>query len=126
MQKFTLLAIRNLHSTVLFTLVLIACMGSQITLAAPEDDLVTTWKTDNPGPSDNTSIRVPIDGGPYNVDWNNDGITDESGLNGSVLHDFGVAGTYTIRISGTYNSMRFAGGGDKDKILSLNQWGTNA
>lgn len=68
-----------------------------ITLSTP---FITTWKTDNAGTSNSTSITIPTTGAGYNydVDWNNDGIFDEFGLTGSVTHDFGVAGTYTIQI----------------------------
>ena len=98
------------------------CEWVQLT---PADDFVTTWKTDNPGTSNSTSITVPMIGGPYAVDWDNDGTFDEFGLSGSATHDYGAAGIVTIRIRGTYDSIRFYNGGDKEKILSLDQWGTN-
>lgn len=101
-------------------------LGTQTALAATADDFVTTWQTDNPGTSNNTSITVPMIGGPYDVDWDNDETFDETGLTGAVTHDFLVSGTYTIRIRGTYDSIAFVNGGDKDKILSLDQWGTNS
>ena len=89
------------------------------------NDFVTTWKTDNPGTSNSTSITIPTTGIGYNydVDWNNDGIFDEFGLTGDVTHDFGTAGTYTIRIQGNFPRIYFIGGGDKEKILSIDQWG---
>ncbi|MDD3497922.1 MAG: BspA family leucine-rich repeat surface protein [Candidatus Moranbacteria bacterium] len=88
---------------------------------------MTTWKTDNPGTSNNTSITIRTSGGGYNydVDWNNDGVFDEFGITGNVTHDFGVAGTYTIRITGAFPMIRFGGLGDSKKILSVDQWGTN-
>jgi len=95
--------------------------------ALPADDFVTTWKTDNPGTSNSTSITIPTAFGAtynYNVDWNNDGTFDEFGLTGDVTHDFGVAGTYTIRIQGTFPQISFSGVGDRLKILSVDQWGT--
>ena len=55
---------------------LLICMGAQVALAAPADDFVTTWQTDNSGTSNATSITVPMVGGAYDVDWNNDGIFD--------------------------------------------------
>jgi len=63
-------------------------------------DFVTTWKTDNPGSSNTTSITIPTAGTgySYDVDWNNDGVFDQFGVTGNVTHNFGVAGTYTIRI----------------------------
>ncbi len=88
----------------------------------------TTWKTDNPGVSNSTSITIPTGTETYNydVDWNNDGVYDETGITGAVTHDYGTAGTYTIRIRGTFPYMGFNNGGDKDKILSVNKWGNIA
>ena len=94
--------------------------------AAASDDFVTTWKTDNAGTSNSTSITIPTTGGGYlyDVDWDNDGTFDQLGLTGSVTHNFGVAGTYTIRIQGTFPRIYFNNGGDRQKILSVDQWGT--
>ncbi len=111
----------RLSTCILFTLLL-----AQVALAAPADDFVTTWKTDEPGISNSTSIVVPMLGGPYSVDWNNDGIFDQFGITDAVTHDFGVAGTYTIRIFGSYRSIYFNNSGDEEKILSLDQWGTGS
>lgn len=97
--------------------------------AAAADEFVTTWKTDNPGTSNSTSITIPVfntESYNYDVDWNNDGTFDEFGLTGSVTHNFGTAGTKTIRIKGTFPRIYFANGGDKSKILSVDQWGTGA
>ena len=86
---------------------------------------VTTWRTDNPGTSNSTSITVPMAGGPYDVDWDNDGVFDDLGVTGPVTHDYQIAGRKTIRIRGIYSSISFSNGGDKEKIISLDQWGTN-
>jgi surface protein len=88
-------------------------------------DFVTTWKTDNPGISNESTIAVPMVGGPYKVDWNNDGIFDQSDLYGSVVHEFPKAGEYKIRISGNYDAIRFESESDRLKLVSLDQWGTN-
>ena len=97
----------------------------QTSLAAPVDDFVTTWKTDNPGTSNSTSITIPTTGGGYNydVDWDNNGTFDELDLSGDVTHDFGVAGAYTIRIQGAFPRIFFNFAGDREKILSIDQWG---
>jgi surface protein len=96
--------------------------------AYPADEFVTTWKTDNPGTSNSTSITIPTTGTGYNyqVDWDNDGVFDQSGITGNVTHDFGSAGTKTIRIKGSFPRIYFNNTGDKSKILSVEQWGTNA
>jgi len=99
---------------------------TSIVSAASTDDFVTSWTTDNPGSSGNTSISIPTFGGPYDVDWDNDGTFDEFGLSFTINHDFGVAGTYTIRISGNIQFLSFGGGGDIKKLVAIDQWGTNA
>lgn len=113
----------------LFLLLALGFAKTSSVKAAPSDHFVTTWKTDNPGTSNSTSITIPTGGGPgfnYDVDWNNDGTFDQFGITGDVTHDFGAAGTYTIRIAGTFPAIYFNAGGDKEKILDVNQWGTGA
>jgi len=94
--------------------------------AAMSDHFVTTWKTDNAGTSSSTSITIPTTGFgySYNVDWDNDGVFDQTGLTGSITHDFGTPGTYTIRIEGNFPRIYFNNGGDKEKIVSIDQWGS--
>lgn len=91
-------------------------------------EFITTWKTDNPGTSSSTSITIPTTGGGYNydVDWNNDGVYDELGITGNVTHDFGTAGSYTIRIRGAFPRIYFNNGGDRRKLLDISQWGSIA
>jgi len=105
---------------------LLAGLGISAVQAAPSDHFVTTWKTDNPGASNNSSIIVPLYGGPFDVDWDNDGTFDEFWLTGPVTHDFGVPGTYTIRIDGSYQRFLCNYTGDQEKLVSLDQWGTQA
>ena len=95
---------------------------------AANTHFVTTWKTDNPGTSNSTSITIPTTGTgySYDVDWDNDGRMDEFGITGSKTHDFGTAGTKTIRIQGSFPRIYFNNSGDKSKILSVEQWGANA
>ena len=94
-------------------------------LCSPTDDFVSTWQTDKPGDSNDTSIEVPIVGGPYEADWGDGAGFSESGLSGPANHTYAAAGTYTIRIRGVYDSIFFNDTGDKEKILSVDQWGTN-
>jgi len=118
-------------STIVFTfLSVLAYFITPSASAASTDHFVTTWKTDNVGTSGDTSITIPTSGTgyAYQVDWNNDGDfldPDEATINnGSITHNFGSAGTYTIRIKGTFSRIYFNNGGDKEKIISLDQWGT--
>ncbi|MBL7779894.1 MAG: BspA family leucine-rich repeat surface protein [Saprospiraceae bacterium] len=96
------------------------------TLSA-QQHFITTWKTDNPGTSNSTSITIPTSGTGYNyqVDWDNDGVFDQSGITGNVTHNFGTAGTYTIRIGGTFPKIYFNSGGDRLKLIDIVQWGSS-
>ncbi len=99
-----------------------------VTYAAPTDDFVFSVKTDNAGTSNSTSFTIPTTGAGYNysVDWNDDTVIDSTGIAGNTTHDYGVAGTYTIRISGTFPRIFFNNSGDKLKITNISQWGTGA
>ena len=103
-----------------------------------EDDFVMTVKTNNLGDSSNVEFTIPTNSGgfDYSVDCNNDSIIEVENANSEYTCDYGVsglntgAGTYTIRIKETSESgssiprLRFNNGGDKLKILSVEQWGT--
>lgn len=88
-------------------------------------DFVITVKTDNPGSSTATQFRIPTAGTGYNynVDCNNDGIYDATGQTSSYTCDYTTAGTYTIRIGGTFPRIYFNNAGDRQKLLEINQWG---
>ena len=85
---------------------------------------VTTWDTTKPGTSSSTAITIPVIGGRvynYSVDWG-DGNTS-SGLSGATTHNYTTPGVYTVSITGTFPSIYFDNGGDKQKILTIEQWG---
>jgi surface protein len=106
----------------------------------PSDYFITTWKTDNEGKSNNTSITIPTTGTgySYDIDWENDGVFDEFNLTGNSTHDYGTAGTYTVAISGSFPRIYFNNNdvdetdngnnntGEKEKIIAIEQWGTNS
>ncbi len=109
-----------------------------ISTSVAQTEFITTWKTDNPGPSIDTSIRIPIDGTGYNfeVDWSYDGLTfnvedtftdAQLGI-GYAGHNYGAGneGTYTVAIRGTFPRIYFNNSGSKEKILTIEQWGNIA
>ena len=66
----------------------------------------------------------------YNVDCDNDGIDEAVGQTGDYTCTYPSPGTYTIRIrdnagDGTgFPRIYFNNSGDKEKLLSIDQWGT--
>lgn len=99
--------------------------------AGSPDDFVTTWKTDNEGVTNSTSIRIVAGGAGgalaynYEIDWDNDGVFDETVTQeGPVDHDFGVPGEYTVRIRGDFHRFFNAyNNEDTQKLISVDQWG---
>ena len=93
---------------------------------AGADDFIITAKTDNTGTSTDTQFTIPAGTGTfnYNIDCDNDGVDEATGQTGSYTCSYGSAGTYTIRIEGTFPHIYFNNTGDDKKILSVEQWGT--
>jgi surface protein len=112
-----------LSLAVIFIMLLVI---GQASAAVPTDDFVITVKTDNTGPSSDTQFTMPTTGGGYNydVDIDNDGTWDNVGITGGMTCVYVSAGTYTIRIRGTFPRICFNNGGDREKILTIEQWGT--
>ncbi len=109
------------------------------TNAASSDDFVIRVKTDNAGFTIAEMFRIPTKGAltyNYNVDCNNDGVDEATGVMGNFDCDYSAtglntgAGTYTIRIkdnSGTgdgFPSINFNNTFDRLKVIELLQWGT--
>ena len=87
---------------------------------------VTTWKTNNTGASEDNQITIPTFPGEsynYNVDWG-DGMSD-TGVMGDITHTYASEGTYTVTITGDFPRIFFNGSGDNEKILTIEQWGSN-
>ncbi|MEX0273563.1 MAG: BspA family leucine-rich repeat surface protein, partial [Flavobacteriaceae bacterium] len=88
---------------------------------------ITVWKTDNQGDaSTETQITIPTHPEEvynYRVDWG-DGTLDE-GITGNITHDYETPGVYTVTISGQFPRIFFNNNGDKNKIIRIQQWGTN-
>lgn len=88
-------------------------------------EFIITVKTDNAGASASDSFTIPTTGGgySYDVDCGNDSSIEHSSQTGDVTCDFGVDGTYQIAITGTFPRIYFNNDGDRQKLLSVDQWG---
>ena len=92
--------------------------------AAPvSPDFTMLVKTDNAGTSASDQFTIPTTGTGYNydVDWG-DGTTS-TGVTGSTTHTFPSAGNYVVKISGAFPRIYFSNGGDKLKLLEVQNWG---
>lgn len=119
----------NSQLTPLLFFVSIAVLAIYVPLysKAQTTDFVTTWKTSNTstGSSLTKQIKIPINAGftyKYNVIWG-DGNTNNN-VTTAITHSYTTAGTYTVRISGTFPAIYFNGAGDILKLLTVQQWGT--
>jgi surface protein len=96
---------------------------------------IITVRTNNAGDSNDTSFTIPTDNVPgstaydYNVDCNNDGIDEATGVTEAYTCSYESAGTYTIVIKDNtgiqegFPRIYFNNVGDKEKIVGINQWG---
>jgi len=89
---------------------------------------VITVKTDNPGTSADTKFVIPTYHYNYNYDVDCDGASPGTntltGQTGNATCSYTNAGTYTIKITGDFPLIFFNNGGDKEKLLSIEHWGT--
>jgi surface protein len=90
---------------------------------------VTTWKSNNPGSSASNQITIPTTGTGYNynVYWED---TTNVSINGASINQAGSTtltfpdtGVYRVKIIGNFPRIYFNSGGDRQKILSIEQWG---
>lgn len=92
---------------------------------------ITTWKTDNPGGSNDDQITIPTTGTgyDYNVDWGD--ATSDANVTGSITHTYATPGTYTVSITGAFPRIYFNATSiftpkESRKILTVEQWGNVA
>jgi surface protein len=90
---------------------------------AAQSTFVTTWQVSNP----DLSITIPTfpdETYNYSVDWG-DGNTSAD-QTGDATHTYADPGSYTVSISGVFPRIFFDDDGDKDRIISIDQWGNRA
>ncbi|UOY05349.1 BspA family leucine-rich repeat surface protein [Muricauda sp. SCSIO 64092] len=95
---------------------------------------VTTWDTMKPGTSNNNSITIPATG-TYDVDLGNDGtydLLDQTNTTTVDVTTYGhTAGEIQVALrsaaswAGNLSRIHFNNTGDKEKLLSVDQWGSS-
>ncbi|BFP42056.1 hypothetical protein FGF1_29010 [Flavobacteriaceae bacterium GF1] len=120
-----------------------SCAAKVTIVAYPTSAFVTTWDTTESGASADNSITIPATG-TYDVDVGNDGtydLFDQTGTTTVIVTNYtdpATNGNYTageIQVAlssaatgaGTLTRIHFGGtdGGDREKLLSVDQWSTN-
>ncbi len=92
----------------------------------PEEDyFITTWKTDNPGTSDDNQIIIPISNLYNSYYWMDFGDGFQGYNTQSTIYTYATPGTYTVKIYGLFPHIYFGSILDNEKILSVEQWGDN-
>lgn len=106
-------------------------MGSSsgCTIFNPEEYFITTWKTNNPGVSEDNQITIPTYPGEtynYTVDWG-DGTSDTH-VTGNMVHTYAEPGIYEVSIIGQFPRIYFnyypEDDKDYEKLLTVEQWGS--
>ena len=115
------------------TLLLLLANFSAWTAPDPSSYFVITIKTDNSGSSNNNQFKISTFSGQsyeYSVDCDSNGSLEAMNQTGDYTCTYGSSGTYQVRILGDVNNglqgfpqVYFANGGDKLKVLSIDQWG---
>jgi surface protein len=90
---------------------------------SPATEFIMLIKTDNSGTTADNQFAIPTAGTGYNydVDWG-DGTTS-TGLTAGTTHTFPSAGNYVVKISGDFPRIYFNLGGDRLKLLEVQNWG---
>ena len=91
---------------------------------------ITTWQI---RPADDNIITIPVHAESryrYTVDWGGDEPEDTEIYTSSTMgatHTYTnpETTTYTVTITGRFPRIYFNDGGDKEKIISIDQWGSN-
>lgn len=96
----------------------------------PSDCFVSIWKSDNSGTSDQKQILVPsFSDSEFNIYWEEISNSSNYGTvkgNNNTTIEFPQKGTFRVSIAPQENGFRqisFNNGGDKSKILEVEQWG---
>jgi len=95
------------------------------------NEFIILVKTDNTGVSASNQILLPIQGSSMVIDWGDGNVSThtQTGVpnntigGNNVTHTYSNAGTYKIKISTTITRIYFNNGGDRLKLLEIQNWG---
>ena len=106
-------------TTTLIALAVLITFQVAPAFAYAPDEFVTTWDTTKlvRGTVTNTAISIGADTANYSynytVDWGDGNV--QPGITSSVEHDYGTAGIYTVKITGTFPTLYRLGSSEYDR-----------
>jgi surface protein len=104
---------------VIFTLFALLVLFAGESAFGQDNALILKWKTSS------SDLSIPIEDGydyDFSIDWDNDGVYDETNVTSSVSHNYGnTASERVIRIKGKFPYLSRA---NKANLLEIKQWGT--
>jgi len=117
--------IKYLKQRILLGVVTLVISSSSL-YAYDATDYVTVWETTGA----NEDVVIPTDTGNYtynyDIDCDNDGTFEQTGVTGDGTCTFATANEYTIVIKGTFPTIYISDGASKAKIKEVKQWGNIA
>ncbi len=90
----------------------------------PSDDFVLKVTTTEGTNANDKSFTFYTQDTNYDIDWDNDGTFEATGVSGDQSHTFPTAGTHTIRFD-NLNDVFIDNQADTLKYTSIEQWGTS-
>lgn len=94
------------------------------------DDFVSSWVTNRTEIKQfsDSAIIIFVDTNyqyDYDVDWDNDGVFEDTSLTDSIIHFYPRIDTFTIRIRGEFPHIYFGNQpGNSPKLYAIEQWGS--
>ena len=91
---------------------------------ATTDDFVLKITTTAGTSATDRSFTFYTEDTSYDIDWDNDGAFEATGVSGDQSHTFNTAGEHTIRFR-NLNDIYINGQAGEEKYTSIEQWGTS-
>ena len=91
---------------------------------SPSDDFVLKITTTAGTSATDTDFTFYTQDTNYDIDWDNDGAFEATGVSGDQSHTFNTAGVHTIRFR-NLNDVHINNQAGKEKYTSIERWGTS-
>lgn len=108
-------------------LVGLALLGMSTAPVAAQDAFITTWETTSADESITIYTRSNSVDYDFTIDWGDGNTETIAGDDPDPLHTYSNAGTYTVKITGTFPHLFLAGSfsneTNAEKLQSIDQWG---